>query len=127
MKKTLVLLIAMFAVFAANAQERVKIKDGLYLVSYGNTAVIEDDVNNRTISMSITKEINDRNSAESTYNVVCGKWTKRAVKDSLKTVIAAGIVATAATQGASAIVSAAATIANYIYDDACEYYGEKYK
>lgn len=57
MKKTLVLLIAMFAVFAANAQDRIKIKDGLYLASYGNTAVIEDDENNRTISMSVTKNL----------------------------------------------------------------------
>lgn len=77
--------------------------------------------------MTITKEINDRNSAEATYNVVCEKWTRRAVKDSLKTVIAAGIAATAATQGTSAMVSAAATLAMYIYDDVCDYYGEKYK
>lgn len=125
MKKALLIILAVFGIAAAaNAQERIKINDGLYLVSYGNTAVIEDEVNQRTISMTITKEINDRNSAEATYNVVCGKWTRRAVKDSLKTVIAAGIAATAATQGTSAMVSAAATLAMYIYDDVCDYYGE---
>lgn len=127
MKKTLVLLIAMFAVFAANAQDRVKIKEGLYLASYGNTAVIEDDENNRTISMSVTKEIKDYQSGEATYNVVCGKWSKRVVKDGLKAAIAGGIAASGASGGTSAIISAAGVLANYIYDDVCEYYDEKYK
>ena len=124
MKKVLLLAITLFAVIAVNAQERTKIKDGLYLVSYGNTAVIEDDENNRTISISITKEIDDRNSSEATYNIVCGKWTKRVVKFGLKSAVAAGIKSAALTEGASLIVSAAAELATWIYDDACEYYGE---
>jgi hypothetical protein len=127
MKKVLLLAIALFAVIAANAQDKIKIKDGLYLVSYGNTVVIEDDENQRTISLSVTREINDRNSAETTYNVVCGKWSKRVVKDGLKAAIAGGIAASGASGGTSLIISAAATLANYIYDDVCEYYGEKYK
>jgi hypothetical protein len=127
MKKVLLLTIALFAVVATNAQERIKIKEGLYLVSYGNTAVIEDDENNRTISISVTKEINDRNSEEATYNVVCGKWTKRVVKYGLKTAVAAGIKSAGATYGASLAVSAAAELASWIYDDVCEYYGEQYK
>ena len=127
MKKVLLIAIALFTVVLANAQDRIKIKDDLYLVTYGNTAVIEDDENNRTISISITKEISDRNTAETTYNVVCGKWSKRGVKDGLKVAIAAGIAASGASGGTSLMISAAATLANYIYDDACEYYGEKYK
>ncbi len=127
MKKTLVLLIAMFAVFAANAQDRVKIKEGLYLVSYGNTAVIEDDVNQQTISLTITKEIKDYKTGESTYNVVCGKWSKRVVKDGLKAAIAGGIAASGASGGTSIIISAASTLAMYIYDDVCEYYDNKFK
>lgn len=127
MKNTIVLLIAMFAVVAANAQDRIKVKEGLYLVSYGNTAVIEDNENQRTISLSVTKEIKDQQTGEATYNVVCGKWSKRVVKDGLKAAIAGGIAASGVTGGTSIMISAAATLANYIYDDACEYYGEKYK
>lgn len=127
MKKVLLVAIALFTVVLVNAQDRIKIKDGLYLVTYGNTAVIEDDENNRTISLSVTKEIKDYNTGEATYNVVCGKWSKRVVKDGLKAAIASGIAASGASGGTSLIISAAATLANYIYDDACEYYGEKYK
>lgn len=127
MKKVLLVAIALFAVIAVNAQERTKIKDGLYLVRYGNTAVIEDDENSRTISISVTKEIDDRNTGEATYNVVCGKWTKRVAKYGLKTAVAAGITFSGATYGASLAVSAAAELASWIYDDVCEYYGEKYE
>lgn len=49
------------------------------------------------------------------------------VKDSLKATIAAGIAASGASGGTSAIVSAASTAALYIYEDACEYFGEKLK
>ena len=127
MKKVLLVAIALFVVIAVNAQERTKIKDGLYLVRYGNTAVIEDDENSRTISISVTKEIDDRNTGEATYNVVCGKWTKRVAKYGLKTAVAAGITFSGATYGASLAVSAAAELASWIYDDVCEYYGEKYE
>ncbi len=128
MKKALIICFAVIGlVFTANAQERTKIKDGLYLVRYGNTAVIEDDENSRTISISVTKEIDDRNTAEATYKVVCGKWTKRVAKYGLKTAVAAGIAASGATYGASLAVSAAAELATWIYDDVCEYYGEEYK
>lgn len=127
MKKALLIVVALCAVIVTNAQDRIKIKDGLYLVTYGNTAVIEDDENSRTISISVTKEIDDRNTGEATYNVVCGKWAKRTVKDGLKAAIAGGIAASGASGGTSLMISAAATLANYIYDDACEYYGEKYK
>lgn len=127
MKKIILLTIALFAIIAANAQDKIKIKEGLYLVSYGNTAVIEDDENQRTISISVTKEIKDYQTGEATYNVVCGKWAKRVVKDGLKAAIAGGIAASGASGGTSIMISAAATLANYIYDDACEYYGEKYK
>ena len=127
MKKVLLVAIALFAVIVANAQDKIKIKDGLYLVSYGNTAVIEDDENQRTISLSVTKEIKDYQTGEATYNVVCGKWSKRVVKDGLKVAIAAGVAASGASGGTSLMISAAATLANYIYDDVCEYYEEKYK
>lgn len=127
MKKVLLVAIALFAVIVVNAQERIKVKEGLYLVSYGNSVVIEDEENQRSISMEISQEIIDQKTGEKAYNIVCGKWTKRAMKDGLKAAIAGGIVASGASGGTSLMISAAATLANYIYDDACEYYGEKYK
>ena len=128
MKKILFICFAVIGlVFTANAQERTKIKDGLYLVRYGNSVVIEDDVNQRSISMEIAQEGIDQRNGEMVYKVVCGKWTKRVAKYGLKTAVAAGITAAGATYGASLAVSAAAELANWIYDDVCEYYGEKYK
>jgi hypothetical protein len=128
MKKILFICFAVIGlVFTANAQDRIKIKENLYLVSYGNSVVIEDEENQRTISMSIAQEIIDQNNGEAVYNIVCGKWTKRVVKYGLKAAVAEGIKAAALTQGASLAVSATAELANWIYDDVCEYYGEKYK
>ena len=124
--KRMSLMFALFLGFTffgveAAAQTRTKISEGIYLVDYAGTYVIEDEINQRSVSLTITEEIKDRNSNERTYKVVCGKWTKRTVKDGLKVAIAGGIAASAATGGSSAIVSAAATLALYIYDDYCEY------
>lgn len=105
----------------ANAQTRTKISNGLYLVDYAGTYVIEDEVNQQSISIKITQEIKDKNSNEEKYQVFCGKWTKRVVKDGLKAAIAASIAASATTGGTAAIISAAGTLALYIYDDYCEY------
>lgn len=126
MKKYLLVAIALlaclFSITNASAQTRIKIKEGLYLVSYGSSSVIEDDVNQRSISIQITQEISDKKTNQKVYSVVCGKWTKRVVKDGLKAAIAAGIAASGTSGGTSLIISAAATLANYIYDDVCDYY-----
>lgn len=128
MKKFILICFAVIGLaFTANAQERIKIQEGLYLVSYGKSVVIEDEVNQRTISMEIAQEGIDQRNGEMVYNIVCGKWTKRVAKFGLKSAVAAGIKAAAVTEGASLAVSAAAELANWIYDDVCEYYGEKYK
>lgn len=47
MLKRILLIFALFVAFASSAQQRIKVSDGLYLVSYGNTAVIEDDINQK--------------------------------------------------------------------------------
>ena len=130
MKKLFTLMVAIFSILIstnASAQNRIELSKGVYLVSYGNSAVIEDDNNQRSISIQISQEIKDRQTGEKIYNVVCGKWTKRVVKDGLDIAIAAGIAASGASSGSSLIVSAAAKAAKYIYDDVCDYYGEKYK
>ncbi len=130
MKQIITIVLALIPLFIGlntAAQTKTKISDGVYLARYGNTAVIEDDKNQRSISIVITQEIKDHQTNEKIYNVVCGKWSKRVVKDSLKAAIAAGIAASGASGGTSAIVSAASTAALYIYEDVCEYYGEKLK
>ena len=105
---------------AASAQTKTKISEGLYLVDYAGTYVIEDEINQRSISLTITEEIKDRQTDEKIYKVVCGKWTKRVVKDGLKMAIAGGIAASGVSGGTSLIISAASTLAMYIYDDYCE-------
>ncbi len=126
MKKYLLIAITfiacLFSVTNVAAQNRIKVKESLYLVSYGSTTVIEDEVNQRSISLKITQEGIDQKTKQKVYNVVCGKWSKRIVKDGLKAAIAGGIAASGASGGTSLIISAAATLANYIYDDVCEYY-----
>lgn len=107
------------------AQEKTKIQEGLYIVNYGGKYVIEDDVNQRSISIEISQErIDDRNN-EKMYKIVCGKWTKRIVKTGLTYAIKEGIKQAAASGGSTLIVSAAGTIAQWIYDDACEYWDKK--
>lgn len=130
MKRFALLLVALVSlVFGTNAlaQSRTKVGDGVYLVMYGNKAVIEDDNNQRSISVEISQESIDRQTNQKIYKVACGKWTKRVVKDGLKAAIAGGIAASGATGGTSAIISAASTAALYIYEDVCDYFGEKYK
>lgn len=130
MKRLALFLVALLSIVIgtnASAQNRTKVGDGVYLVTYGSTAVIEDEKNQRSISIEIAQESIDRQTNQKIYKVACGKWTKRVVKDGLKAAIAGGIAASGATGGTSAIVSAASTAALYIYEDVCEYYGEKYK
>ena len=128
MKKFLFVIVALISVSFAtslSAQNRVKIQNGLYLVSYGSTVVIEDDINQRTVSMSVSQVQRDERTGQKIYEVACGKWTKRVVKDGLKATIAAGIAASGASGGTSLIVSAASTLAMYIYDDVCDYYEDR--
>lgn len=127
MKRIIVMALLAFSalfVFVSNAtaQKRTKIGNGVTLISYGNTAVIEDEKNQRSISITISQEINSRQTNEKIYKVACGKWTKRVVKDGLRLAIIEGIKYAGATGGTSAIVSAASTAALYVYDDVCEYF-----
>lgn len=130
MKKLFTLFVTIFSILIstnAYAQNRIELSKGVYLVSYGKSAVIEDDNNQRSISIQISQEVKNRQTGEKIYNVICGKWTRRTVKEGLDAAIKAGIDAAALTEGASMIVSVSAKAAKYIYDDVCDYYGEKYK
>ena len=87
MKRVVLFIVALVSiVLGANAlaQSRTKVGDGVYLVMYGNKAIIEDDNNQRSISVEIFQESINRQTSQKIYKVVCGKWTKRVVKDGLK-------------------------------------------
>lgn len=127
MKKIFLFILTIFTTVIVSAQTRIQITDKVSLVSYGNTIVIEDDENQRSISMRISQQQIDQKNGEATYEIVCGKYTKRVVKYGLKSAVAAGIAASSLTGSTSLMVSAAAEIATWIYDDVCDYYEKQYK
>lgn len=108
------------------AQQRTKIIEGVYLVRYGNIAVVEDDINKMTWNLSVTAEEKTddmgRKLGEYVYTFACAnKYTKGLTKFALKGVIVSTL--TSATVGAGAITAdIAATMALIYYDDVCEYY-----
>ncbi len=126
MKKLIPLFLG-FLLIGSNAfaQTKTKIQNGLYIVNYAGTYVIEDETNQRSISIEVIQErIDDRNN-ETMYKVVCGKWTKRVVKTGLSYAIKEGIKHAATTGGSTLMVSAVGALAQWIYDDACEYWEKK--
>lgn len=115
----------------ADAQKRAKIKDGVYLVSYGNTFVIEDDNAQQSkplVNLSVKRR--EDNSGRPIYDILCGnKYTKDIAKTSLKLTLSSVITSAATTIGGvggaavGGIISTYATsIASNIYDDVCNYY-----
>ena len=126
--KRLLLIFAAFllALPFVQAQQRTKIIDGVYLVRYGNTAVVEDDINKMTWNLSVTAEEKTddmgRKLGEYVYTFACAnKYTKGLTKFALKGAIVSTL--TSATVGVGAITAdIAATMALIYYDDVCEYY-----
>lgn len=119
------ILVAMIGIFASTnsvyAQTRTKIVDGLYLVRYGNTAVIEDDKNQMTWNLSVTRE--QKSTGEWVYYVACGnKYSKNVAKYGLSGAVTAAVAATGIGTWAA---GAAGVIASTFYDDVCNYFGEK--
>lgn len=75
MKRVVLFIVALVSiVLGANAlaQSRTKVGDGVYLVMYGNKAIIEDDNNQRSISVEIFQESINRQTSQKIYKVVCG-------------------------------------------------------
>lgn len=127
MKKVLLIIASILLVLPmTQAQQRTKIVEGVYLVRYGNTAVVEDDINQRTWNLSVTAEEKKddlgRKVGEYVYTFACAnKYTKGLTKYALKGVIVSTL--TSATVGVGAITAdVAATIALIYYDDVCDYY-----
>jgi len=135
MKKVLLVIIAALALFmthsTANAQKKTKIADGVYLVTYGKIAVIEDDNTQQSISLSVEKRKDS--SGRPVYDVLCGnKYTKGLAKTALKGGITSALSAAGAALGGPGGAALGATISAYvnsiasnIYDDVCDYYKDK--
>lgn len=154
MKKIFLAIIAVFTLLMipnnADAKKRTKISDGVYLVSYGNTFVIEDDNSLQSKSLiNLSVKRREDESGRPIYDILCGnKYTKDIAKTSLKLALTSvittsaasigGAVAGAATNGAGAVAGAAKgaaigaiisdyakSIASNIYDDVCDYYKDR--
>lgn len=122
MKKLLILFIAVFGiVFSGNAQQKTKIADGVWLVRYGNTSVLEDDIHQKTWQIAVTRE--QKSVGDWVYTVACGnKYTKAVTKFGITSAVAAGVVYVS---GGYVNAGLAKTIAGYVYDDVCDYFGDK--
>lgn len=117
----LILFMLMIATGSVWAQQRTKIAEGVTLVRYGNTAVVEDDINQKTWRLSVER---DKNKAgEWVYNIACGnRYTKAVAKFAVSRSIKALLIQTGV---GSTVSGVAARIAEYFYDDVCDYFGEK--
>ena len=112
------------------AQNRTKIIDGVYLVRYGNVAVVEDDINQKTWRLSVNaeekKDSQGRPTGELIYELACGnKYTKGLTKFALSGAITTSLTAVAGPYG-TVTAQVANMIASTFYDDVCEYYKKRY-
>lgn len=125
-KISLILLCLFLTLPALFSQQRTKIIDGVYIVRYGNIAVVEDDINQMTWNLSVTSEEKTDEKGnklgEYVYHFACAnKYTKGLTKFALKGAIVASL--TSATMGVGTITAdVAATMALIYYDDVCDYY-----
>lgn len=114
----LVAIIGLFATInTVSAQTRTKIADGLTLVRYGNTAVLEDEKNQKTWNLSATRE--QKSTGEWVYTVACEGYTRVAIQGGLQGAISYVLVQS----GVGAFwVGAVNGIAAKFYQDVCDYY-----
>lgn len=119
MKKLIAFTIAILAVLCCSitvsAQQRVEVAQGVYLATYGNVTVIENDNTQQSVQIKVVK-------SDNMYDILCGNTV-------VKTVAKAGLTEgiTAVIQGYTAIprwVSRAVVnhIVNKVYDGVCNYY-----
>ncbi len=123
MKKLLLILVVLFSTFTyANAQERTKISDGVYMVMYGNKMIFEDDVRGQSYSVEVYQEVVDYRNEKIAYTVICGKYTKTVFQEGLKRAIE-GALSSAGAPWAGYILAAAAEKG---YDYMCYRWGKKF-
>lgn len=111
--------------FTSKAQKRTNLSNGVSLVQYGNTWIIEDNNRQQSISVEIAQAGIDRKNNEMMYNVICNGSVRKVAKWALRTAIAEGIKAASASGGSSLLVSASGLAVDIIYDKACDYWKKK--
>lgn len=108
---------------SASAQNRVKISDGVYLISYGNTFIIENDNLQRSEPIQLRVEKKTEPNFPTTYDLFCGnKVTKGIAKTALSGAVASILTSSGV---ASWVTPFAVSIANSVYDEVCDYYGSR--
>lgn len=125
MKKLVLLFVMMLGFVTATFAEEKQYKHG-EVTAYlsGNRAEIVDNNNNVCIIVTIDRSKNSL--GEWVYEFACGnKETKNLTKLALNTAIRLGIYSVASPAGAEAISAVATSLANDIYDNVCNYYGEE--
>lgn len=109
------------------AQNRIKLTEYVTLVNCGDTYWLEDDKNQRSISISVVQKGIDKRNGQKLYNVVCGDFTRTVVKAGVKEAVKNGIKAAGVTSGSSLIVAAAGYATDKIYSGLCSYWGDSFK
>ncbi len=118
-----VLFIAFMAVIAiltsvdANASSRFEVGDGIYIVSYGDVTVIENDNTQQTVKIKVQQK------SDNLYDIFCNNTfvksvTKGALKVGIKTAITTYSGGTLT--GVGNIVVDAAVEA--VYESVCQYF-----
>lgn len=110
-----VFIAALFCAQSTNAQKRTEITKGVYIVTYGNVSVIENDNTQQTIQIKVVK-------SDNMYDILCGNTV---VKTVTKAGIRKGIAY--AIQGYTTIPkwlteSMVGFVVDKIYDGVCNYY-----
>lgn len=125
MKKLILLFVMVLGIVVTSFAETKQYKHG-EVTAYlsGNRAEIVDNNNNVCIIVTIDRTKNSL--GEWVYEFACGnKKTKNLTKLALKSAITFGISSVASPAGAAAISAVATSVASDIYDDVCNYYGER--
>lgn len=98
------------------AQQRNEVSKGIYLVTYGNITVIENDNTNQTVQIKVQKK------SDSLYDILCGDTVVKTVaKAGLKEGIAYTIQSYTSIPRwlTSAVVG---KVVDKVYDGACNYF-----
>lgn len=109
----------LFTANISNAQQRVRVGDGIYVVSYGNVTVIENDNTQQTVQIKIAEK------SDNLYDIFCGnKYVKNVTKTALKKGIES--VITASTGGTLTWLGkiAVGTVVDIAYDGVCNYFSK---
>lgn len=109
------MLVIICCTITAYGQQRVEVSEGIYIATYGNVTVIENDNTQQSIQIKVVK-------SDNMYDIFCGDTV-------VKTVTKAGL-----TEGISAVIqgytmiprwvsrAVVGHIVNKVYDGVCDYY-----